>query len=100
MYPLMLSASALLLTAGSAAAHTSAAVHSHTEMVIVAAGALVAVGAVLARRLVSPEERAEGAEQKHRRWRGAARPCGDYTATWLSAACFRPGTWPSRRAIA
>ena len=52
MYPLMLSASALLLTAGSAAAHTSAAAHSHTEMVIVAAGALVAVGAVLARRLV------------------------------------------------
>ena len=47
MYPLMLSASALLLTAGSAAAHTSAAAHSHTEMVIVAAGALVAVGGCL-----------------------------------------------------
>ncbi|MAV48283.1 MAG: hypothetical protein CMM70_10540 [Rhodospirillaceae bacterium] len=48
---LIASASALLLTAGTAAAHTAEAAHSHNEMVI-AVAAVVAVGAVVTRMIV------------------------------------------------
>jgi hypothetical protein len=49
MTRLIASASALLLTAGTAAAHTAEAAHSHNEMVI---AAVVAVGAVVTRMIV------------------------------------------------
>ena len=48
---LIASASALLLTAGTAAAHTAEAAHSQNEMVI-AVAAVVAVGAVVTRMIV------------------------------------------------
>lgn len=51
MTRLIASASALLLTAGTAAAHTAETAHSHNEMVI-AVAALVAIGAVATRVIV------------------------------------------------
>lgn len=52
MTRLIASASALLLTAGTAAAHTAETAHSHNEIVI-AVAALVAIGAVATRVIVS-----------------------------------------------
>ena len=51
MTRLIASASALLLTAGTAAAHTAEAAHSNNEMVI-AVAFVVAVGAVVTRMIV------------------------------------------------
>ena len=51
MTRLIASASALLLTAGTAAAHPAEAGHGHNEMVI-AVAAVVAVGAVVTRMIV------------------------------------------------
>ena len=50
MTRVMLSTAALILTAGTATAHTANAMHSHSEVVI-AVGALVALG-VIATRLI------------------------------------------------